>query len=69
MPVAALFRDGEQWAVYRIEEGRARLRHVRLGQRGDDAAQVLEGLADRDTVVMYPGDNLRDGTAVRAQDQ
>lgn len=67
VPVAALFRDGPHWAVYAVEDGRARLRRLRVGQIGDDAAQVLSGLREGDIVVLYPGDRLHDGTRVSAQ--
>lgn len=64
VPVAALFRDGLEWAVYAIEGGRARLRHVRIGQIGERVAEVRAGLREGSMVVLYPGDSLRDGARV-----
>ena len=65
VPVAALFRDGDAWAVYAVEGGRARLRHIEIGQLGDDAAQVVgDGWAEGAAVVLYPGDEIRDGDRV-----
>jgi HlyD family secretion protein len=64
VPVAALFRDGEAWAVYAVEDGRARLRHVELGHFGERSAEVRNGLAEGAQVVLYPGDNVRDGTRI-----
>lgn len=64
VPVPALFRDGADWAVYAVAQGRARLRRVRLDHVGDDAAEVVEGLSEGDLVVMYPGDQVRDGQRV-----
>jgi len=66
VPVAALFRDGEHWSVYEVARGRARLRHARIGHVGDEAAEVLSGLHEGTSVVLYPGDTLRDGTRVTA---
>lgn len=65
IPVAALFRDGEYWAVYAIESKRARLRHVQIGHIGEDKAEVRSGLAAGSRVVLYPGDSLRDGMRVK----
>lgn len=65
IPVAALFRDGEEWATYVIERGRARLRHLQIGQMGDDAAEVRDGLEQGAQVILYPDDSLRDGMRVR----
>jgi HlyD family secretion protein len=65
IPVAALFRDGDEWATYAVEQGRARLRRVRIGQMGDAAAEVRGGLAQGAQVVLYPDDSLHDGMRVR----
>lgn len=67
VPTAALFRDGARWAVYAIENGRARLRHVELGRMGEDAAEVNAGLRAGDRVILYPGDAVRDGRRVRSE--
>jgi HlyD family secretion protein len=67
VPTAALFRDGARWAVYAVEKGRARLRHVELGRMGEDAAQVKDGLREGERVVLYPGDTVRDGRRVRSE--
>jgi HlyD family secretion protein len=64
VPVPALFRDGERWAVYVVDGGRARLRHVDIGHIGDRTAEVTGGLAAGDRVVVYPGDQVRDGLRI-----
>ena len=64
VPTGALFRRGDGWAVFVVERGRARERAVRLGQRSGREAQVLDGLAAGDHVVLYPPDTLEDGAKV-----
>jgi len=64
VPVPALFRDGEHWAVYVVDGARARLRRVGIGHVGDRAAEVTSGLAAGDRVVVYPGDQVRDGMKI-----
>lgn len=59
VPLAALFRDGDLWAVYAVEQDRARLRRVRIGHTGRDHAEVLSGLDEGVQVVLYPGSGLR----------
>lgn len=63
VPESALFRQGEGWAVFLAEEGKVRLRAVKLGQRNGVRAQVLEGLAPGDAVIVHPGDNVKDGVS------
>jgi len=67
VPGGAVFRQGEGWGVYVAEGGRARLRTVELGRRNDTAAQVLGGLELGDKVVLYPGDNVREGQRIEAE--
>ena len=65
VPAGALFREGDGWAVFVVEEGRARRRTVRLGHRNPDEAEVAEGLRLGETVVVHPSDAVRDGARVR----
>ena len=64
VPLGALFRKGEQWSVFRVEAGRTVLRPVTIGLRNPRVAEVRSGLAEGDTVVLYPGEALEDGTRV-----
>ncbi|WP_417482072.1 efflux RND transporter periplasmic adaptor subunit [Maricaulis sp.] len=68
LPVAALFRSEGQWAVYRVEDGRAALTPVEIGQENGRMAQILSGLEAGDRIVMYPGPQIRDRVAVRQRD-
>jgi HlyD family secretion protein len=68
-PLGALVRDRGEWAVYRIEEGFARLRTVRVGTLTDRDAEVLSGISPGDRVIVYPSDQVRDGLRVRARER
>jgi HlyD family secretion protein len=67
VPVAALFRQGAEWAVYVVADGRAQLRLVELGRRNAAFAEVKKGLAAGDVVVVHPSDQMADGVAVVSQ--
>jgi HlyD family secretion protein len=69
VPVAALLRQAERWCVYAVQGGRARLRTVEIGLRNADTAEVLSGLEPGQTVVLYPGDALRDGKRITLRPQ
>jgi HlyD family secretion protein len=64
VPLGALFRRGDEWAVFVSDGGRARLRTVKIGPRNAAEAQVLDGLAEGEEVVLYPPDMLEDGARV-----
>jgi HlyD family secretion protein len=63
-PAGAVFRHAGGWAVYRVEGNAARLRPVGIGRRTGVQAEILDGLAAGDRVVVYPGDNVVDGTRI-----
>ncbi len=65
VPTGALFRIGEEWAVFVVEGGRAVQRFVTLGQRAGLAAQVVSGLEENERVVVHPPADLGDGARVR----
>ncbi len=60
VPAGALFRYQEDWAVFVLDNGRARLQPVRVGQNNGLEAEVLDGLQENDTVILHPGDRIRD---------
>jgi HlyD family secretion protein len=64
VPVGALFRNGNDWAVYAVKDGRARTTVVRIGHRNAQTAEVVSGLTAGDRVVLHPSDRVRDGSAV-----
>ena len=64
VPLTALFRDGTDWAVFVVAGGRAALRHVTLGERNGIEAEIAEGLAASDRVVLHPSDRVADGVRV-----
>lgn len=66
VPLSALFRDGDRWAVFVIEGDRAQKRAVEIGHRGDREAEVVSGAAEGDRVITHPGDRVKDGARVRA---
>ena len=63
-PAAALFRDGDGWAVFVVEERRAKKRGVKAPRRNSTEALIEEGLKPGEQVVVYPSDALRDGARV-----
>ena len=68
-PTGSLFRNGENWAVFKAENGVARLRTVEIGPRNDSEAQVLKGLAKGDVVIVHPSDSIKDGVRIAPREQ
>ncbi len=64
VPASAVFRNGDAWAVYRVEGEVARLQTVQLGERTPSHVQIVEGLQAGTEVVLHPSDRIRDGVPV-----
>lgn len=65
IPSGALFRDGGEWAVFSVQNGRARLKKVSIGQRNGLTSEITSGLSEGDTVIVHPNDAVKDGKAVK----
>jgi len=65
VPTAALFRQGQGWAVYRsTPNDRAELVPVIIDHRGPDTAELVDGLAEGDLILLHPGDRISDATRI-----
>lgn len=64
VPASALFRDGNDWALFVVQDGRARLSRVRIGAVNADQAELLTPLQPGVMVVLHPGDRVADGVSI-----
>jgi HlyD family secretion protein len=64
LPTAAMFRDGDQWAVYVVRDGRARLTPVEIGRQTGREAEVLGGVAEGTAVIVHPPAAVADGVRI-----
>jgi HlyD family secretion protein len=64
VPVSALFRRGESWSLFRVENGVARLRDVEIGHLTSAQAEVKSGLEEGAEVITHPSKDISDGTRV-----
>lgn len=67
VPVSALFRAGDHWAVFVADRGRARKREVEISRRNGQDAAVSKGLTPGEQVIVYPADTVRDGVRIEAR--
>jgi HlyD family secretion protein len=65
VPESALFRKDGGWAVFVVKGNNARLRQVQVGHRNGLSAEVISGISEGETVIVYPDESIRDGRRVR----
>ena len=72
IPLGALFRQGEDWAVFvsdgNANSGRASLRTVTIGERNNLHAEVTSGLEDGEWVIVHPNDQVVEGVRVQTRE-
>lgn len=68
VPLAALFRSGSEWTVYRVVDGRAVSTTVAINHRNGEMAEVTGGLDAGDAVVLHPSDRVTDGVRIVARE-
>ena len=74
LPLNALYYENGEAFVYVFEgtdgnEGLLRKKKVELGLSGEESAEILSGLSDRDKVVSSWNNEMFDGAKVRLQDK
>jgi len=67
VPTSSLFRYQDGWAVFVIDNNRARLRAIKVGHRSGLTAQILDGVKQGERVVNHPGDEIENGTRVKVR--
>jgi HlyD family secretion protein len=67
VPSSALFRDGDDWAVFAVRSGRARRVPVEIDRNNGLQAHIVSGLEEGDRVVLYPSSAIFEGAAVVAR--
>ncbi len=67
IPLTALVRDGDHWAVYQLIETRARKTRVTLGRQNPLRAEITAGLEPGSIIITHPNDAVHDGARVEAR--
>ena len=64
VPTSSLFRYGDGWAVFAVNNGKAELREVEIGHRTGLHGEVVSGLEEGDQVIAHPPETVVDGVSV-----
>ncbi len=65
VPASSVFRYNDGWAVFVIENNRAKRREVTTGLGNGLLTQILAGLQEGETIVNHPGDDVDDGKRMK----
>jgi HlyD family secretion protein len=65
VPTSALFRVRDKPAVFLVKDGVAHQQLVNVGRQNGLEAEITEGLAEGDKIVLHPSDQIEDGVKVK----
>ena len=64
VPLSALFRQEEQWSVFKVVDGTAQIQRVEVGRKNDRFAEIKKGLKIDDLIIVHPSNDVNDGVGV-----
>lgn len=68
VPSAAIAREGSKTGVWQMVDGNAQFKPVTIGSQGQaDVTQILSGLGEGESVIVYSSAQLEPGARVREQ--
>lgn len=65
IPLGALFKNHDQWAVYVINKNKATLKNIDISKKNETQALVTQGLSQGESIILFPGDQISEGTPVK----
>jgi len=65
VPLGALYRRGNGWALYKVVDGRAKLTEVQVAEADPHFRAVTAGVADGDELIVFPGSSVTDGVRIK----
>ena len=68
IPTSAIFRENNQWQVYRVIDDKAHLTYINIGRRSGLQTEVVDGLSEGDLVITHPSDRLTNNSRVAVDD-
>lgn len=68
VPSSSLFRDGQEWALFVVNDGEAHLRNVEVGHQSGLQTEILSGLEEGEQVLTHPDERIEDGVRVRVRE-
>lgn len=65
VPLGALFRHGNGWALYKVVDDRAKLTEVQVAEADPHFRAVTSGLREGDEVIVFPSSTIADDVRIK----
>jgi HlyD family secretion protein len=68
VPLGALFRHGDGWALYKVVDGRAKLAEVQVAEADGRFRAVTAGVSEGDEVIVFPSSSIADDVRIEPRE-
>jgi HlyD family secretion protein len=68
-PMSSVFRRGQGWSTFVVENGRAKVRDIKIGHRNETEVEIVKGVAEGKEVILHPSNQISGGVRIRSQPQ
>ena len=65
VPLGALYRRGNGWALFKVVDGRAKLTEVQVAEADPHFRAVTAGVTEGDELIVFPGSSVSDGVRIK----
>lgn len=65
IPVSAIYRDENHWAVFVLSHGRAQKRLINIRSQNPEHVAIEAGLSEGEEVILYPSNQIQEGLRVK----
>ncbi len=64
IPITALFRENDNWALYAVVDGQIEKRQVQIGLKNAYNAHVISGISEGEQFIVHPNEQTIEGARV-----
>jgi HlyD family secretion protein len=65
VPLGALYRRGNAWALYKVVDGRAKMTEVQAAEADPHFRAVTSGINEGDEVIVFPSSSIADDVRIK----
>ena len=67
VPISALFRMGDDWAVFINDRNKAKLKKIIIGNKNSLEAEVISGLIEGEEVILHPSNSIFNNVSINVR--
>ena len=67
VPISALFRMGDDWAVFINDRNKAKLKKIIIGNKNSLEAEVISGLIEGEEVILHPSNSISNNVSINVR--